>query len=162
MPVAELPREFQPPVSHSGWWLALALVLLGLVLLYYLVVTLWARPRRAVEPVPPEPAPVARDPRAHGLAELDRIEREVAAGALSARGGHQQISLATRTFVGEVSWLPAETMSLSDLRATGAGQLTEAIALMYPPSFAPSEEGRAAELLPEALGRARRLLTGWH
>jgi len=159
---AELPKEFEAPVSHSSLWLLLALLALTVMAVYYIAVTLWARPRRpAPPPAPVEPPRPARDPRTHSLSELARIEHEVATGSLTARAGHQQVSVVTREFVGEVSSLPADKMALADLRAAGAGPLAEAIALMYPPSFAPSEEGRAAELLPEALGRARHLVTGW-
>lgn len=162
MRAAELPNEFEDPIAHSGTWLLLALLALALVLLYYVAVTLWARPRREPpSPPPPAPARPTGDPRTHALGALARVEQETAEGRLSARGAHQRISAITREFVAAVSHLPADTMTLADLRAAGAGPLTEVIALMYPPSFAPSQEGHAADLLPEALGRARHLVSEW-
>jgi hypothetical protein len=162
MPAGDLPAEFHGPVAHSGLWLWLAVAGLLVVLLYYAAVTWWTRPPRqaAVAPAPAPPAPRA-DPRPAALAELDRIERAVATGRLSARTGHQQVSATVRGYVGAVSGLPADRMALADLRRSGAVPLADAVELMYPPSFAPSEEGRAAELFPEAARRARHLVVTW-
>ena len=164
----DLPKEFHGPINHSSLWLWLALLGLLLVAVYYAAVTWWARPRRTPAPASPAapPTPEPRDPRPDHLAELDRIAREVGEGRLSARLGHQQVSRTVRSYVGAVSPLPADRMTLADLRAaagssTGTGLLADAVALMYPPSFAPSEEGRAAERFPEAVARARHLVQAW-
>lgn len=162
MPAGDLPDEFAPPMDHSSTWLVLALVALAVVGLYYLAVTMWARPRR---PAPPPPAPTSppprRDYRREHLDRLDAIEREVNDGALTARDGHQQVSATVRAYVARATNLPADTMTLADLRAADAGQLTDTVALMYPPSFAPRDEGHAAELFPEAVARAREVVRSW-
>lgn len=162
-----LPREFHGPISHSSLWLWLALAALAAVAVYYAGVTWWGRPRRTTAPAEPVPAPAPPpvDPRPGHLAELDRIAREVADGRLPARVGHQEVSRTVRSYVSAVSPLPADRMTLADLRSVAHGNrtilLADAIELMYPPSFAPSEEGRAAERFPEAVIRARQLVTSW-
>lgn len=162
MLAADLPKEFRGPVSHSAVWLWLAIGALVLVAAYYLAVTWWARPRRVVPVGPPVPPPAPRpDPRAATLAELDRIAHDVTDGRLPARKGHQQVSLALRRFVGDVTGLPADRMALGDLRHAGIVPLAETVELMYPPSFAPHDEGHAAELFPESIRRARELVSSW-
>lgn len=162
-----LPREFHGPINHSSLWLWLAIGALAAVAVYYAAVTWWARPRRTPAPaVPaPVPAPVPVDPRPGHLAELDRIAREVSDGRIPARAGHQAVSRTVRSYVGAVSPLPADRMTLADLRSVARGNrtvlLADAIELMYPPSFAPGEEGRAAERFPEAVARARQLVSSW-
>lgn len=157
----DLPAEFHGPISHSELWLWLALAGLLLVAVYYVAVTWWGRERRTT-PVavwaPPEPRP---DPRPSHLAALDRIERSVHEGVISAREGHQQVSHTVRSYVGEVTPVPADRMTLADLRAAGVRPLAEAVELMYPPAFAPSEEGHAADVFPEAVRRARELVGTW-
>lgn len=164
---ADLPKEFHGPISHSSQWLWLALLALLVVALYYLAVTWWARPRRtSAAAAPPAPVTLPVDPRPDHLAELDRIAREVGAGRLTARVGHQQVSRTVRSYVGAVSPIPADRMTLADLRTVAPGRtsatlLADAVELMYPPSFAPSEEGRAAERFPEAVARARHVVATW-
>ncbi|MEP9382652.1 hypothetical protein [Nocardioides sp. KR10-350] len=163
MPVADdLPREFHGPISHSELWLWLALLGLVLVAVYFAVVTWWTRARVKPEPPPPPaPPPPRRDPRPLHLAELDRIERAVVDGVITAREGHQRVSLTVRSYVGEVTPLPADRMTLADLRAAGVRPLAEAVALMYPPSFAPGDEGHAQDRFPEAVSRAREVVGTW-
>lgn len=161
-----LPHEFQGPVSHSGWWLVTALVLLALVAAYYLLVTVFTRvPKPVVEPEPTWEPP-SHDVRAEHLAEIDRITHAVHGGELSARLGHQQISRTVRGYVSTVSRLPADKMNLTDLRAAirherRAVGLADAVAVMYPPAFASDEEGRAADRFPDAVRRAREVVTTW-
>ena len=161
-----VPEEFQQPLAHSGWWLVLALALLAAVVLYYLaVIVLTRRPAPRVEA---EPAwvPPARDVRGEHLAEIDRIERAVGRGDLPARVGHQHLSRTVRDYVAEVSQVPADKMVLADLKASVRSDprtrpLAMAVEVMYPPAFASDEEGRAADRFPEALARARQVVTTW-
>lgn len=162
----DVPREFQDPVSHSGWWLVLALVALALVAAYYLVVTVLTRPPRlALEPEPVADAP-RPDVQGDALAQIERIAHAVNTGEISARTGHQRISRTVRGYVAQVSRLPADRMILADLRAAirherRAAGLAEAVAVMYPPAFAPDEEGQAADRFPDAVRRAREVVTTW-
>ncbi|MFT4083614.1 MAG: hypothetical protein QM638_13605, partial [Nocardioides sp.] len=116
---------------------------------------------------PPPTAPPA-DPRPEHLAELERIQRAVATGRLSAREGHQRVSRIVRSYVGAVSALPADRMTLDDLRRLRRHGvppreelLISAIELMHPPSFAPTEEGHATERFDDAARRAIGVVTSW-
>jgi hypothetical protein len=167
MRAADLPDEFHGPIGHSDLWLWLALLALAVVALYYAGVSWWARPRRTPAPAAPVPAPAPppTDPRPAHLAELDRIAREVADRTIPARVGHQAVSRTVRSYVGAVSPLPADRMTLSDLRSVATGTrtvlLADAVELMYPPSFAPGEEGHATERFAEAMARAQHLVRTW-
>jgi len=165
MPAAaeRVPRGFSGPVAYDDRWLWLAVAAVALVAGYYLVVLRLTRERGdAADDAPPAVAGSSDARRAH-LERIDRVAAAVAAGATSAREGHQRLSGIVRSYVGEVSDLPAPTMTLADLRARAdrRPELVEAIELMYPPEFAPEGEGRARELFDEALRRSRELVTSW-
>lgn len=166
MRAGSLPEEFQQPLAHSGWWLVLALALLAAVALYYLAVILLTRERPPVVEVETPWVPEPRDLRAEHLAEIDRIERSVHRGDVPARVGHQHLSRTVRDYVAEVSQIPADKMVLADLKATVRSDprtrpLAMAVEVMYPPAFASEEEGQAAERFPEALSRARQVVSTW-
>jgi hypothetical protein len=148
--------EFTGPVGYSAAWGWLALTALLVVVVWYAGVAWWARPRR--RPAADRPAPLP-DVRQRHLAELDRIEQDVREGRLSARAGHQRASLTVRTFVTEAGGVPARTMALADLRAAGQPRLADAVALMYPPEFAPAES--EPQELRATLDRARDLVATW-
>lgn len=144
--------ELTGPIGYSGWWPVLAIAAVLLVVAYYSGVAWWARRRPAVGD---------GDVRREHLDRLDRIEADLGSGRISARAAHQRLSATVRSYVGEVSELPAPTLTLADLRRSGPPQLAEAIELMYPPEFAPGEQGRADERFGEALRRSRELVSSW-
>ena len=150
--------EFTGPVGYSTVWGWLALAAVLVVVAWYAGVAWWARPRR--RPAADRPAPLP-DVRQRHLAELDRIEQDVLAGRISARAGYQRTSLTVRTFVTEAGGVPARTMALADLRAAGQPRLADAVALMYPPEFAPAEAEPSDGHLRATLGRAMELVATW-
>lgn len=154
MPVAA--EEFTDPISYSWYWLWLALLALVLVIGWYAGVTVWAHGRRWRDGGPP-PVPTARD---RALFELDQIGHQVAAGGLTERDGYQQMSRVVRTFVADMTGLPAQSMALADLNAAGVTSVAEAIALMYPPEFAPAPAPQY-EPIDHTLARARALVVSW-
>lgn len=155
MPAAA--EELTDPVAYSSWWLWLAVAAIVLVLGWYVGVTLWAHARGWVA-TDRRPTPVGARERA--LGDLDLIAQQVASGRLPERGGYQQMSLVVRTFVAEVTGLPAHSMALADLRAAGVQGVAEAVALMYPPEFAPAPAPQY-EPLDHTLARARHLVATW-
>lgn len=156
-----LPDEFAGPVDYSGTWLTLALVGLVLVAAYY--VTAWALTRpRSDEPA----AAPATTTRGRHLSRIDSIEDEVRSGRLEPRLAHQELSGLVRAYVEEVSDLPARTMTLADLRLRAPQQLVDAIAVMYPPEFAPDDaDGASREAARAAFDRAvadaRTVVASW-
>jgi hypothetical protein len=157
---AELQDEFNGPVAYGDRWLWLALLGLVLVALYYLAVVWFTRERSADGVIAWARADVPSARRLH-LERIDRIEAGVRVGAVPPRDGHQQLSETVRSYVGEVSSLPAPTMTLADFRRQAPPPLTEAIELMYPPEFAPDDVGEARERFDDAVAKARRLVTSW-
>ncbi len=156
---ADLPEEFAGPVGYAGHWLWIAIIGAVLVVVYYLAVWLFTRPRRMrTGSMFGRMADVPNARRDH-LARIDRIEAEVRSGQLDARDGHQQLSEVVRSYVEEVSSLPARTMALVDFRAHAPAALADTIELMYPPEFAP--DGEAQERFDRALREARRLVASW-
>jgi hypothetical protein len=156
---ADLQKEFNGPVAYGDRWIWLALLGLALVVLYYVAVVWLTRERAPESPAwAPADSPSARH---EHLDRIARIEADVRAGRLSARDGHQQLSETVRSYVGQVSHLPAPTMTLADFRHQAPRALTDAIELMYPPEFAPDDIGEAQERFDDAVGRARQLVSSW-
>lgn len=144
--------ELQPPVGYDDRWVLLALLALGLVVVYFAAVLWWTRAR------PPRTSPAG--PQTGWVARLDEISAAVARGELTARQGHQEISRTVREFAAERAGVPATTMTLEDFRDQGPERLAELMALTYPPSFSHDEELSTAAF-DEAGARARTLVTTW-
>lgn len=157
---AELQDEFNGPVAYGDRWLWFALLGLVLVAAYYLAVLWLTRDRDRTGAVTWSRADVPSARRLH-LDRIDRIETEVRSGEVSARIGHQRLSETVRSYVSSVSSLPAPTMALADFRRHAPRPLVDAIALMYPPEFAPDEAGQARERFDDAVDQARRLVMSW-
>lgn len=156
---ADLPEEFQNPVAYFDRWLWFALLAMLVMVLYY-AATLWFTRDPRKKQVPWH-RPAAADPRREHLGEIDRVEVAARDGELPLRDAHQKLSEIVRGYVDTVTPLPARTMSLSDFKAAAPGDLAQAIALMYPPEFAPDDVNEARERFDIALHHARRLVTTW-
>jgi hypothetical protein len=150
--------ELTDPVAYANWWAVVAAVLPLIVVAWYVGVSRWTRgraPRTA-----PERRHLATVRREH-LARLDRVEAAVTAGALSARAAHQSISEIVRAFVTDVGPVDARTMTLEQLRESTSAEVVDLVELLYPPEFAPAQQGRPDERLTPALQDARRLVATW-
>lgn len=160
---AKPPAEFHDPVAYYDRWLWLALIALLVVIAYYVVVLVATRAPRTQpaehERWQPPPEPVNQQHR--HLAEIDRIEHQVRCGNIDLRDAHQQLSEVVRSYVDTVTPLPATTMSLADLKTAAPGELARAIEIMYPPEFAPDDEGQASERFDAAVHHSRRLVATW-
>lgn len=156
-PVPGMPEEFTGPVGYADRWLWIAVALLVLVALFYLAAWWFTRAPRppAVER---RTVDVPDAQRAH-LTRIDALAAQVHGGELSAREGHQRLSDLVRSYVATVTTLPARTMTLADFRDRAPAELTETIALMYPPEFAPEPDTVAA--FDEAVAASRRLVVAW-
>ncbi len=144
--------ELQHPVGYDERWLWLALLALCVVVVYYVSVLWWTRPRRA--------RPPRRSPRRAHLTRLDDIEAALADGRISAREAHQRISATVRSFVAEAAGVPAQAMTLADLERDGPEPLADVIALVYPPEFG-ADESLAQQAFGDAVDRARGMVSTW-
>jgi hypothetical protein len=147
--------EFSGPVGYSPIWMALAVLFVGLVLAYYVAVARWA----AAGHVPDETGSALEASRAEHLRQIDAIESAVRSGRLPLRTGFQELSLTVRSFVDEVTEVPARYLALEDLRRSADPKVVDAIALMYPPEFGPDDT--APKELLTSLGQARELVRSW-
>jgi hypothetical protein len=151
--------DFVGPAAYSGPWTWLPYLLLLAVAGWYAWVLLGGRP-----PAEPEEEFVSsRNPadtvRGRRLQELDRIDQYVRAGQMPLREGFQRLSATVRGFVGEVSDVPARTMTLEELRASPHPRVAEAIAALYPPEFAPGEA--TLDDFARSLQAAKELVRTW-
>ncbi|GAA4812892.1 hypothetical protein ACFQ0K_05070 [Nocardioides caeni] len=154
----ELPEEFSGPVAYSDRWLWIVLGLLVLVLVYYVAAWWFTRaPKPATIARPRVDVPTVRE---RHLQRIDEVVAQVRAGDLEPRAGHQQLSDVVRSFVAEVTTLPARTMALADFRHRAPEALVAAIELMYPPEFAP-DDTIARDRFEDAAGQARQLVGTW-
>lgn len=147
--------EFTGPVGYSPVWVVLAVVLVLLVMAYYVGVAHWARRGW----VPDVEASALEEARADHLRQIDSIEASLRAGRISLRAAFQELSLTVRSFVDDVTEVPARFMALEDLRHSADPRVAEAIARMYPPEFGP-DDTPPKEFLA-SLGQARELVTTW-
>jgi hypothetical protein len=147
--------EFTGPVGYSPVWVVLAVALVVLVMSYYVAVAHWAR----LGFVPDLEASALEEARADHLRQIDAIEAALRAGRLSLRAAFQELSLTVRSFVDDVTEVPARFMALEDLRDSADPKVADAIARMYPPEFGP-EDTPPKEFLV-SLGQARELVTTW-
>jgi hypothetical protein len=153
MPAAELAG----PADYSPLWLALGIALPLLVVAWYALVTWWASGFARPGPRGPSPRAVRRT----HLAQIDAIERDAASGAMSPRAAHRGLSEVLRSYAAAVGEPAARSRTLTQLRRHGPGPVAEVVEVTYPPEFAPEEDGRPAERLPEAIVRAREVVSTW-
>ncbi len=150
--------ELTDPVAYSNWWAVVAAVLPLIVVAWYVGVSHWTRPRDTRSPRRERKLSVAR--REH-LERLDRVQEAVTTGELSTRAAHQSISEIVRAFVTDVGPVDARTMTLEQLRESTSAEVVDLVELLYPPEFAPAQQGRPDERLTPALQDARRLVATW-
>jgi hypothetical protein len=147
--------EFTGPVSYSPIWVVLAVVLALVVLYYYVSVARWARAGF----VPDDDGSALEAARTDHLRQIDSIEAALRSGRLSLRAAFQELSLTVRSFVDDVTDVPARFLALEDLRNSADPKVAEAIARMYPPEFGP-DDTPPKEFLA-SLGQARELVKTW-
>ena len=156
--VPGMPGEFSGPVAYADRWLWIGVALVVLVVLYYAASWWLTRPPRPPE-VPRREVDLP-DVRRDHLARIDALAARVHAGDVDPRAGHQQLSELVRSYVAAVSPLPALTMALADFRDRAPQELVDALALMYPPEFAPDADDPAARF-DEAVAASRGLVATW-
>ncbi|MGO2111495.1 MAG: hypothetical protein ACTH31_07765 [Pseudoclavibacter sp.] len=156
---ATQPGTIMPVVPYSPIWGVLAAFLIVLVVLYYALSWLFTRPRPVAPPPVAAPTPVRAVPELQGvyLQEVDTIMRRHAAGELSARRTHAALSVAVREFLSEVTGVPADKMTLTDLRSTPYVGATYAVAEYYPVVFGAAE----AKNVEHGAHAARQVITLW-
>jgi hypothetical protein len=150
--------EFVGPVGYSGPLTWLPLVLVACVIAYYAWVLTRREPVEETDDFRPvkNPLDAAKTKR---LADIDRIDNAVRLGRMPVRIAFQQLSVAVRGFVGDVTDLPARSMTAGELREATDPRVADAIEAMYTPEFAPDDA--LAEDFETSVRSVRELVRTW-
>ena len=134
------PPGFYAPDPYASRWLWLGIAALALVALWYAWVLWSTRRRRVVVPPRITPDRLTRL-RADYTHQIDVVLGRAAAGEITQRRAHQQLSVLVRHFVQEVSGVHAPTMTLTELTASGERftPVSHVVGRLYPGEFAPRE-----------------------
>lgn len=128
-------QEFLGPLPYSPIWMWAGIVLLLLVVAWYVfVVASTRRPwlKSGARPAPPTDLPALQSAY---LRRIHNVEQQAAAGNISAREAHQEISLLLRRFVRDATGVDAPRMTHADLVKHPLPRAAEAVAALYPGEF---------------------------
>jgi hypothetical protein len=124
------------PLQYGQGWMWAGLALLTLVLGWYCFVFLSTRQRRS--PAPPArftPPSDLHDLKEAYLQRIDAVTADAAAGLLTERESHQELSLLVRRFARDVTGVDAPRMTLAELHVHPLPGIAEAIRRIYPGEF---------------------------
>jgi hypothetical protein len=155
--------DFFPPLGYDWWWWLVLPLFIALLVLWILLSRRFAgmrgwRRRGEGGPVTPKVLPLPVDVRRKALARITSVEQRVAAGTISPRDAHIELSGILRELAFYTTRFDARTMTLTDLRRAGLTRLADTIAGFYPVNFAPAE---AIEAQP-AIDAARTAVSQWN
>ena len=155
--------DFFPPLDYDWWWWLVLPLFVALLIAWILLSKRLARMpgwRRvgSNRPASIKVLPLPVDVRRKALARIADVEQRVAAGALSPRDAHIELSGVLRELAFFTTRFDARKMTLTDLRHAGLTRLADTIATFYPVAFAPAE---AIEAQP-AIDAARTAVSQWN
>jgi hypothetical protein len=150
---------FYAPLQYSQLWLWAGIGLLCLVLGWYVFVFLSTRARRAPGAAPKftPPSDFNRLKEAY-LLRIDAVEADAAAGRLTSRASHQELSLLVRKFTRDATGVDAPRMTLAELDSHPLPAAATAVGMLYPGEF-------GAEPLPplaRSAETARQAVRSWN
>ena len=124
------------PLQYSQVWLWTGLALLAIVLGWYAFVFLGTRkpkvPEQAPRFTPPSDLPGLKEAY---LQRIEAVTANAAAGLLTARESHQELSLLVRRFARDVTGIDAPRMTLAELHGHPLPPVAEAVRRIYPGEF---------------------------
>lgn len=150
---------FYGPLQYSPAWLWAGIGLLVLVLGWYVLVFLSTRQRTGPAAAPrfTPPSDIHRLKEAY-LQRIDAVEADAAAGLLTSRASHQELSLLVRKFTRDVTGVDAPRMTLAELDSHPLPAAATAVGRLYPGEF-------GAEPLPplaRSAETARQAVRSWN
>jgi hypothetical protein len=124
------------PLQYGQAWLWTGLALLAVVLGWYAFVFLSTRKPKVPEQAPrfTPPSDLAGLKEAY-LQRIDAVTANAAAGLLTARESHQELSLLVRRFARDVTGVDAPSMTLAELHRHPLPPVAEAVRRIYPGEF---------------------------
>lgn len=124
------------PLQYSQGWMWAGVALLVLVIGWYAVVFFSTRrPKAPAEAVRFTPPSDLTDLKEAYLQRIDAVTADAAAGLLSARESHQELSLLVRRFARDVTGVNAPRMTLAELHGHPLPAIAEAVRTIYPGEF---------------------------
>ncbi len=124
------------PLQYSPGWLWAGLALLALAAGWYCFVFLSTRQRRSPAPLPRfTPPSDLNDLKRAYLQRIDAVAADAAAGVLTARESHRELSLLVRRFTRDVTGVDAPRMTLAELHGHPLPGAAEAVHRIYPGEF---------------------------
>lgn len=150
---------FYGPLQYSPLWLWAGIALLTLIVGWYAAVFLSTRDRPAPPAAPrfTPPSDIHSLKEAY-LARIDAVEADAAAGRLTSRASHQELSLLVRKFTRDVTGVDAPRMTLAELDSHPLPAAAHAVGRLYPGEF-------GAEPLPplaRSAETARQAVRSWN
>jgi hypothetical protein len=126
---------FYGPLQYSPVWMLAGVALVALVAGWYTAV--FASTRRPRDPAVRHHAALTDLPalKAAYLQRIDDLEREAAAGRLSLRAAHQEVSLLLRSFVRDATGVDALRMTRQDLERHPLPAPAAVVGILYPAQF---------------------------
>ncbi|KSU77923.1 hypothetical protein GA0061083_1852 [Pseudarthrobacter enclensis] len=152
-------QDFFGPMQYSPAWMWVAVLLLALTAAWFVFVFASSR-RPGADDGGTRPAPLTDLAvlKAAYLQRIEEAERAAAAGTLSARAAHQDISHLLRCFVRDATGVDAPRMTLADLERHPLPSAAAAVGAIYPGEFAPEPLPPVAQ----AAARARDMVGTWN
>ncbi|HYH76385.1 MAG TPA: hypothetical protein VD841_02620 [Arthrobacter sp.] len=146
---------FYAPLQYSPLWLWAGIGLLAMVLAWYLFVFFSTRTPRGAAAAPrfTPPSDINRLKEAY-LLRINAVEADAAAGRLTSRASHQELSLLVRKFARDVTGVDAPRMTLAELDSHPLPGAANAVGRLYPGEFGAEPLpplGRSAEAAREAV-----------
>ena len=124
------------PLPYSQGWMWAGLALLAVILGWYCFVFLSTRPRRATAPTARfTPPSDLNDLKLAYLQRIDAVTADAAAGLLTTRESHLELSLLVRSFTRDVTGVDALRMTLAELHGHPLPAVAEAVGRIYPGEF---------------------------
>ena len=153
--------ELQEPISYMSLWLIIAIVLAVLIIFTQVFFRILFKGRlkkpKKLKVKKPKPKTL-EEIRKKYLSRLYVIENDIAGGKYTVRQGYQQLSECVRGFVFEVTGIPVDKCSLSEIRTLKMPVLTGLVTEYYEPEFA---RFTVADIR-KSLFKTRKAIETWH
>lgn len=163
------PLSFQPdenwpkpgaalePAQYSPMWLLLGIAALLAIVAYFAIVALLTRRRmRTVRTKGAHPPVDLTKLQQQSLEKVDEIERAARHREISQRTASEQLSEVVRDYVTAMTEIPADKMTLEQLRQSPLRATADAVAQFYPAVFAATPPHN----FERSLQAARQVLAG--
>ena len=126
---------FYGPLQYNPLWMWAGVALVALVAGWYVFVVASTRRPRAGAVRRSAALTDLSVLKAAYLQRIDDVERDAAAGNLSPRASHQEISLLLRSFVRDATGVDAVRMTREDLERHPLPAAAAAVGVLYPAEF---------------------------